>query len=279
MLVWLCAERNDWRELINPELLAAILSALEREQHSAPGRASKLQRLLMEDRQLFQDMFGNADVGLARDALRRLQLSPLFDELTKRSLLARIVKVFPDLENMIAGAQPQEKAALVVSWSSLEKRKAEYEELVKKKIPENIKEIALARSYGDLSENFEYKAAKQMQAVLARQRAELEQALQNARGISFENPDTSRVSIGTIITVRDKASKKQETYTILGAWDGNPDLHIISYQTAIGQALLGHKAGEVVALPNGEFEIVSIEPAPLDKPVAETVSEAEPASV
>jgi transcription elongation GreA/GreB family factor len=279
MLVWLCSERDDWRELINPELLAAILSALEREQYSAPGRASKLQRLLMEDRQLFQDMFGNADVGLARDALRRLQLSPLFDELTKRSLLARVVKVFPDLESMIAGAQAQEKAALVVSWSSLERRKAEYEELVKKKIPENIKEISLARSYGDLSENFEYKAAKQMQAVLARQRAELEQALQNARGTAFENPDTSRVSIGTVVTVRDKASKKQETYTILGAWDGDPDRNIISYQTAIGQALLGHKAGETVTLPNGEFEIVSIEPAPVDKPAAEPVSETEPASV
>ena len=280
MLIWLCTERKDWRELINPELLAAILSALEREQHSAPGRASKLQRLLMEDRQLFQDMFGNADIGLARDAMRRLQLSHLFDELTKRSLLARIVKVFPDLESMIAGTQPQEKAApLVVSWSSLEKRKAEYEELVKKKIPENTKEISVARSYGDLSENFEYKAAKQMQAVLVRRRSELEQALQNARGTAFENPDTSRVSIGTIVTVRDKTSKKQETYTILGAWDGDPDRNIISYQTAIGQALLGRKAGETVALPNGEFEIISIEPAPVDKPVPEAVSETEPASV
>jgi len=280
MLIWLCTERKDWRELINPELLAAILSALEREQHSAPGRASKLQRLLMEDRQLFQDMFGNADIGLARDAMRRLQLSHLFDELTKRSLLARIVKVFPDLESMIAGTQPQEKAApLVVSWSSLEKRKAEYEELVKKKIPENTKEISVARSYGDLSENFEYKAAKQMQAVLVRRRSELEQALQNARGTAFENPDTSRVSIGTIVTVRDKTSKKQETYTILGAWDGDPDRNIISYQTAIGQALLGRKAGETVTLPNGEFEIISIEPAPVDKPVPEAVSETEPASV
>src|SRR5438270_4374418 len=280
MLIWLCTERKDWRELINPELLAAILSALEREQHSAPGRASKLQRLLMEDRQLFQDMFGNADIGLARDAMRRLQLSHLFDELTKRSLLARIVKVFPDLESMIAGTQPQEKAVpLVVSWSSLEKRKAEYEELVKKEIPENTKEISVARSYGDLSENFEYKAAKQMQAVLVRRRSELEQALQNARGTAFENPDTSRVSIGTIVTVRDKTSKKQETYTILGAWDGDPDRNIISYQTAIGQALLGHKAGETVALPTGESEIISIEPAPVDKPVPEAVSETEPASV
>jgi transcription elongation GreA/GreB family factor len=279
MLVWLCMERKDWPELVNPELLAAVLSALEREQHSAPGRASKLQRWLVDDRRLIADIFVNSDIGLARDAMRRLQLSPLFDELTKRSLLARIVKVFPELESMIAGTQPQEKTVpLIVSWSSLEKRKAEHEELVKRKIPENTKEIQIARSYGDLSENFEYKAAKQMQAVLVRRRSELERDLAKARGTSFENPDTSRVSIGTIVTVRDRDSKKEETYTILGAWDGDPDRHIISYQTAIGQALLGKKIGEVVALPNGEFEIISIEAAPVDKPAAEIVTETEPVS-
>jgi transcription elongation GreA/GreB family factor len=281
MLVWLITEREDWRDLIDPELLAAILSALEREQHLAVNRASKLQRLLMDDRQLFQDMFGQADVGLARDAMRRLQLSPLFDELTKRSLLARIVKVFRELESMIAGAQPQEKATpLVVSWSSLDRRKAEYEELVKKKIPENTKEIQVARSYGDLSENFEYKAAKQMQAVLVRRRSELERDLQNARGTSFENPDTSRVSIGTVVTVRGKNSKQTETYTILGAWDGDPDRHVISYQTAIGQALLGKKSGEVATLPSGDAEIVSIEPAPVDQTThSESPIEAAPVPV
>jgi transcription elongation GreA/GreB family factor len=97
--------------------------------------------------------------------------------------------------------------------------------------------------------------------------------LGRARGTSFENPDTSRVSIGTIVTVRDKNSQKQETFTILGAWDGDPDRHIISYQTAIGQALLGKKAGEAATLPNGEVEIVSIEPAPVDKPAPETANE------
>lgn len=268
MLVWLCMERKDWGELVNPELLTAILSALEREQHSTPGRVSKLQRWLVDDRQLIADMFSKSEVGLARDGMRRLQLTPLFDELTKRSLLARIVKIFPELEGMIVGSQPQEKAGpLIVSWSSLEKRKAEFEDLVKKKIPENTKEIQVARSYGDLSENFEYKAAKQMQAVLVRRRSELERDLSKARGTAFENPDTSRVSIGTVVTVRDKSSKKSETFTILGAWDGNPDRQIISYQTAIAQALMGKKAGETGTLPNGEVEIVSIEAAPLDKPV------------
>jgi transcription elongation GreA/GreB family factor len=140
---------------------------------------------------------------------------------------------------------------------------------VKKKIPENTKEIAVARSYGDMRENFEFKAAKQMQAVLARQRAELEQALHNARGTAFENPDTSRVSIGTVVTVREAKSKKEETYTILGAWDGDPERHVISYQTAIAQALLGHKLGEVVSLnsdqDSAQVAIVSIEAAPPDQ--------------
>jgi transcription elongation factor GreA len=286
MLAWLCSERESWGELITPDLLGAILSALEREQHNAPGRASKLNRVLVEDRQLLGDIFRNCDVGLARDAMRRLQLSPVFDELTKRSLLARIVKVYPELESMITGTQPQEKAApLIVSWSSLEKRTAEYEELVKVKIPENTKEIALARSYGDLSENFEFKAAKQMQSVLMRRKAELEQMLHIARGTSFENADTSRVSIGTIVTVRNAEMNNEETYTILGAWDGDPDRHIISYQTAIGQALLGHEIGETISLntehSTAQFTIVSIEAAPPDQgapaPVLPTESAVETA--
>lgn len=284
MLVWLISERKSWRELITPDLLTAILSSLERDQNRVAGRATKLERALVDDRELLGDMFAECDVGIARDAVRRLMLSPLFDELTKRSLLARIVKLYPDLENMITGAQSAEKIApLIVSWSSLEKRKAEYEELVKKKIPENTKEISIARSYGDLSENFEYKAAKQMQAVLMRRKTELEQMLHRARGTAFENPDTSRVSIGTIVTVRDVNSKQEETYTILGAWDGNPEQHIVSYQTAIGQALLGHVIGDLVTLSDetgagSQFEIVSIEPAPTDRTTsAATENQPEPA--
>src|SRR6266576_3294848 len=270
MLAWLCNERQRWSELITPELLSAIFATLEREQHNAPGRASKLHRVLVEDRQLLGDIFKKTDVAIARDAMRRLQLSPLFDELTKRSLLARIVKVYPELEGMITSAQPQEKTAqLIVSWSSLERRKAEYEELLKVKIPENSKEIALARSYGDLSENFEFKAAKQMQSVLMRRKSELEQMLDNARGTSFENVDTSRVSIGTIVTLRSVETNKEEIYTILGAWDGEPDRNIISYQTAIAQALLGHKAEEVISFGNdhgsAQLTIVSIQPAPPDE--------------
>lgn len=274
MLIWLIKGRDsEWENLINPELLAAILSAVERDQHRETTRGSRLRDLLIEDRELMSDMFARSEVGVARDAMRRLMLTPVLDELTKRSLLARLVKIYPELESMITGGQADETSApLVVSWSSLDKRKAEYEVLVNKKIPENSKEIGVARSYGDLRENFEFKAAKEMQAVLMRRKSELEAALHRAHGTSFENPDTSRVSIGTIVKLRDAESGKEETYTILGAWDGDPDRNIISYQAAIGQALLAHKVGETVPIGTDgtgqRFVILAIDPAPVDVPVA-----------
>lgn len=271
-LYWLCRERGpEWQPLIKPELLGAILSALERDQHNENSRGSRLRDLLLEDRELIPDIFAGAETSVARDSMRRLMLTPVFDELTKRSLLARIIKLYPQLETVITGEQKEEKSdALIVSWSSLDKRKAEFEELVNKKIPENSKEIGVARSYGDLRENFEFKAAKEMQAVLMRRKSELEQALHRARGTNFANPDTTQVSIGTTVTLREKSSGRSETYTILGAWDSDPATGVISYQTAIGQALLGRKTGEEVSLNKddgaaGRFELVSIAAAPVDE--------------
>ena len=271
MLFWLGKNRADWRDLITPDLLGAILSAIERDQHNeSNSRSTRLRDLLLDDRDLIPDMFAGAEPGLARDAMRRLMLSPVFDELTKRSLMARIIKLYPDLQSLLSSEQPEERSeALVVSWSSLQKRKNELEELVNKKIPENSREIGVARSYGDLRENFEFKAAKEMQAVLMRRKAELERDLHRARGTAFESPDLSQVSIGTVVTLRETNTNEEETYTILGAWDGDPERAIISYQTAIGRALLGRRLGEIVELnaaeDTGRYAIIAIEPAPLDE--------------
>ena len=96
-----------------------------------------------------------------------------------------------------------------------------------------------------------------------RRKAELEQMLARARGSSFENPDTTKVSIGTKVTLRDTDTGETLEYVILGAWDSEPEHRIISYQTAIGQALLGKKPGDTVELPSDttsrEVEITEIE--------------------
>jgi transcription elongation GreA/GreB family factor len=269
IMIWLCRERANWPKLVTPEVLPAILSAIERDQHDEASRSSRLRDLLLDDRELISDVFAGADVSVARDIMRRLLLTPVFDGLTKRSLMARMIKLYPELESMATGAQPEEKAeSLIVSWSSLHKRREEYEEIVNKKIPENSREIGVARSYGDLRENFEFKAAKQMQAVLMRRKSELEQMLHRARGTDFSSADTSQVSIGTIVTLREVDSGQEESYTVLGAWDGDPERHIISYQTAIGQSLLGKRNGDRVTLNTDHgtatYEVIEIRAAPVD---------------
>src|SRR5213595_2597529 len=108
----------------------------------------------------------------------------------KRSLLARIVKSHPAVQSLISGEQTKQDTTLIVSWESLERRKIDYADLVHKKIPANSKEIAIARSYGDLRENHEYKAAKEMQKILMRRKVELEGQLIRARGTDFANAKT-----------------------------------------------------------------------------------------
>jgi transcription elongation factor GreA len=166
----------------------------------------------------------------------------------KRSLLARIVKSYPTIQSLITGDQTRQDNSFVVSWSSLERRKDEYAELVQKKIPANSKEIAIARSYGDLRENHEYKAAKEMQKILMRRKAELESQIVRARGSDFSNARTDLVSIGTRVRLTNLDSQQAESFTILGAWDSDPNQHIISYLAPVAQALINKKSGEEVEL-------------------------------
>ena len=252
MLLWLTKERGDekYRPFINQRLFAAILSALERDSLSEIKRSTKLRDLLSSDRELISELLADATPAELRTAGRALLATPALEELDKRSLMARLIKMHPDLHTLLTGGGEEKPTALVVSWTSLEKRKLEFDDLVNKQIPKNIEEIKIAREYGDLRENSEYKAAKEMERVLARRRVETERDLGRARGTNFENPDLTMVSIGTTVTLKDEADGKREDYAILGAWDGNPEKHILSYLTAIGQALLGHRVGETISLPD-----------------------------
>jgi transcription elongation GreA/GreB family factor len=251
-LLWLCKERaKTLPEVVDEELFAAILAAMEADLH-ADIKSKRLEEYLFEDKELVADLLGKAERDSARQALRKVMLSPVFADLNRRSLLARILKVHPDLESIVTGGQdaPTEKKAesLVVSWASLQRRKEELEHIEKVLIPQNIRDIATARSYGDLRENFEFKSAKEQQTVLNRQKGELELMLGNARGTNFENADTTQVSIGTVVTLQGDG--KTESYSILGAWDGVPEKGWVSYQAGIGKALLGKKPGDAVELPD-----------------------------
>jgi len=249
LLLWLAKERSDtFADILGPEVFRAMLTAMERDQFNEI-RSNRLRDFILDDPTLLVELIGSADLEVIRDLTRALQLSPSFDDMDKRSLLARIVKNYPSIQSLITGETSKQDSGLVVSWESLERRKAEYEELVQKKMPANRNDIAIARSYGDLRENHEYKSAKEMQKILMRRKAELEVQLVRARGSDFANPKTEEVSIGTIVKVTNiGGSGNAENFTLLGAWDSDPDKGIISYLSPVGQALIGHKIGDEVEI-------------------------------
>lgn len=249
LLLWMARERSDtFADILGPEVFRAMLTAMERDQFNEK-RSNKLRDFIIDDSTLLVELIGSADLEVIKDLTRALQLSPCFDDMDKRSLLARIVKSYPAVQAMISGEQTKQDTHLIVSWDSLERRKNEYAELVQKAIPANSKEIAVARSYGDLRENHEYKAAKEMQKILMRRKSELESQLVRARGTDFISPRTDVVSIGTIVKTTDVEAKTTETFTILGAWDSDPASGVISYLTPVAQSLLNHRAGEEVDVP------------------------------
>jgi transcription elongation GreA/GreB family factor len=253
LLLWLAKDRNDsFADILGPEVFRAMLTAMERDQFNEK-RSNRLRDFIMDDQELLVELIGSADLEVIKDLTRALQLSPCFDDMDKRSLLARIVKSYPAIQSLISGEQTKQESFLLVSWESLERRKDEYHELVEKKIPANSKEIAIARSYGDLRENHEYKAAKEMQKILMRRKSELESQLVRARGTDFTNVKTDVAGMGTIVRSIDLASNQPEQFTILGAWDSEPEKGIVSYLSPVAQSFLNRKVGEEV-----EFEVNGI---------------------
>ncbi len=250
LLLWFGRERTeDFVDILGPEVFRAMLTAMERDQFNEK-RSNRLRDFILEDQELLGELTASADIEVIKDLTRALQLSPVFDDMDKRSLLARLVKAHPAVQSLITGEQTKQESGLFVSWESLERRRLEYQDLVQKKIPANSKEIAIARSYGDLRENHEYKAAKEMQKILMRQKEDIEAQLLRARGTDFANAKTDVVGPGTVVLATDLANNQPETFTILGAWDSDPDQGVISYLTPIAIALVNRKVGDEV-----EFEL------------------------
>ena len=123
--------------------------------------------------------------------------------------------------------------------------------------------IKEARSFGDLSENAEYDEAMNDQAKMEATIAKLEKELRNAVILDEEEINSEVVSVGSTVRVNDKTFDEVVEYQILGRNQADPDEGIISDQSPVGKALLGHAVGETVKadLPTGatlEMEILAI---------------------
>ncbi len=270
VLLWIVKNRNSRkfgnlvRPMITPRLLNAIFYAIDYEAlQISTTRRIPLAEVLSEDTELIPDLLADADSETARDLANNLLLNQGFEELTKKSLLARFIKIFPAVQSLLETGEESKASGLIVSKESYDKAVAEYDDLVTKQIPENSKAIGLARELGDLKENSEYKMAKQDQSLLLARRNKLEMDLQKAKISDFSEIGTEAVGIGSVVTLLDENKNMEITYTILGAWDSDPDKQIISYRTPLGKALLGKTPGDEIELHiegvDSLLKVVSIE--------------------
>lgn len=181
----------------------------------------------------------------------------------QRMFLDTMTTVNPDLESKRKSSpdsvQEQVKA-LYTSWRSLKSRQEEFRRLVEEDIPRNTEEIARARELGDLRENSEYQYAKDQQRILLARREEWGVALEKMHGTNFAEfkPDFSTVEMATTVTIV-AADGAERTYSILGEWDNDDALGIISCESRLAKSLLGAQPGETVEIPaNVGVEAVTV---------------------
>ncbi len=257
-LIWVCRERKGpSKDVFSADVGASVLNLLENDHLSdGPRKTSRLQSLLGDDKTLLTDLVGIMDINETRNFGRRLLDCPVFGDLEKKSLMARIIKARPETAELVSGVnskRPEE--VLLVSWESLEKKKAELDDIIRNKIPQNLNDVKIARSYGDLRENFEYKSAKDLEKYLGHRRNALDKEINNARGTDFKGSDAGKVNIGTVVTLKD-ASGKESVMTVLGAWDSIPETKTVSYLSEVGKALVGRSPGETVQIRDEETEVM-----------------------
>ena len=139
---------------------------------------------------------------------------------------------------------------------SLSQKRAELEHLLKVEIPANKKAIQVAREMGDLSENFEYKSARQRDEYLSARVGKLQSELANVRVIEPASVDTSAVRVGTKVALSNGDVRRE--VTILGPWESAPERGIYSNQSEVAKALIGHAPGDIVTFMGNDYEIESI---------------------
>ncbi|GAB1398766.1 transcription elongation factor GreA [Aminivibrio sp.] len=149
-----------------------------------------------------------------------------------------------------------------MTQTGFEKLMEELKELRSTGRAEISRQLEEARSFGDLSENAEYAAAKEEQAKLETRISWLEFQLSKAKILDSSSIDTSKVSLGTTVSIQDIINSKSFSYTIVGSEESDPKANKISSSSPVGQALLNKKIGEEVhvKVPRGvrHLRIVNI---------------------
>ena len=174
-----------------------------------------------------------------------------------------------------AGTSKHESTAAPVfeaTYTSIKSHQAlikELDDIINIHVPENREALKTARAHGDFRENSEFDAAKERRNHLSRRRSELEKELANIQPVLMKQVEIEDTAvIGSTVEI-SYSDGREETYYLLGAWDGNPERKFLSYRTRLGKALLNCKVGDSFNAPDGTTcKLLSVSKLP-DELIAE----------
>jgi len=248
LVAWLCRhpERAKESGIRMADLLTYAVDVMNASHSGEMLRARNQVENLFANRTWVESVGSELSPEQRRELLLRADKSRNWEVGSRRTFMANLIRAFPDLEHALsveAKAAAEAKRVRVTSWRSYRQRLMQLKRLTEVEIPQNSKEIAHAQSYGDLRENFEYKAAKDQQRLLLLRQQELESALKTVQGSGFETVMTDRAGLGTTVTVRWEDGR-EERFCILGEWDRDEALNIISSESQLAKALEGLSTGD-----------------------------------
>jgi transcription elongation factor GreA len=209
--------------------------------------------LVAADYRLAQSALAQMDEGEAARLLGRVGRARVLDGYIADEITQLAAARFPNLGKEV------DDNVVYTTAQGLEKAKNELRQISEKEIPKVADEIARARAHGDLSENYEYKAAKEKQSRLMVKAKRLRDEIARARIVGPSDVDTSEVSVGSRVRLDNGAGNIME-YSILGPWDADPDNGVISYLSPFAQILIGRKVSDSVEMDGQPFRITAIEP-------------------
>ncbi|NOY75756.1 MAG: hypothetical protein GXP32_08190 [Kiritimatiellaeota bacterium] len=270
-LLWIWKNTARISRELSPLLTTkAIASSLDGA--SSSPAATQLKKLFVSDGNFHKLLLDNADADDMMQVLFAIQACKSLRLDEKQTLLVKLSSLSPALKKLLDGGEGErlfsevsknhlrkqkEDEPKVSSLRSMSEMSANLKDLITRQIPENAAAIAHARSYGDLKENAEYKAAKEHQAFLNRRAGEFERAINETLPLDFStiNPGNEAVP-GSTVTLVINGGPEKETYYLLGAWDGDPEKLKVAYTSALGMTLNEKTVGEKIKLPDGRSAVI-----------------------
>ena len=138
--------------------------------------------------------------------------------------------------------------AVLMTQEGFDKLTSELKQLRSEERYKIARRIEEARSFGDLSENAEYAAAKEDQAKLEGKILAMQQQLSKAKIIDSSSIDNSHVSVGTTVTIQDITHNKEFVYSLVSSEESDPENGLISSVSPVGRALMNKKVGDEVSV-------------------------------